>query len=57
MNIPEVQTPRFEQAKQFINFVEGKDNEAPDPASFPLHVLTGDTFLYLLTGGDAAGIF
>jgi len=55
MNIPETQTPRYEQTKQFINFVEGTDNEEPDEEQFPVHVLTGDTFLYHINGGDAPG--
>ena len=55
MELSSVQTPRFQQEKQFINFVEGKDNEAPDPTQWPIHVLTGDNFLYHINGGDAPG--
>lgn len=55
MDLSSVQTPRFEQVKQFINFVEGKSDTEPDEAQYPVHVLTGDTFLYHLNGGDADG--
>lgn len=42
---------RYDQTKQFISFNNGKASIAPDPALYPIHVLTGDTFLYQIDGG------
>ena len=45
----------FDQVKQYISFTSGADNTAPDPTQYPVHVLTGDTFLYQIDGGFPTG--
>ena len=40
------------QQKQFISFVEGSASLAPDPSSYPLHVLGVDHNLNHVNGGD-----
>ena len=51
----ELHAGHFDQTKQWISFNEGKGTEAPDPTSYPIHVLTGDTFLYEIQGGMPEG--
>lgn len=40
------------QPHQWISFVEGSSNEAPDPSSYALHVLGADHNLNNISGGD-----
>jgi hypothetical protein len=40
------------QPHQWISFVEGSANEAPDPSAFPVHVLGADHNLNNISGGD-----
>ena len=40
------------QPHQWISFVEGSDNQAPDPSSYALHVLGADHNLNSIDGGD-----
>lgn len=45
----------FDQTKQWLSFTEGVAVSAPDPTNYPIHVLTGDTFLYEIQGGFPDG--
>ena len=50
-----LQPGHFDQTKQWISFNSGVDIQAPNPTAYPVHVLTGDTFLYEIQGGMPEG--
>jgi hypothetical protein len=51
----ELHAGHFDQERQWISFNSGIDTVAPDPTTFPVHILTGDTFLYEIQGGFPDG--
>lgn len=51
----ELHPGHFDQQKQWISFNPGCDTEIPDPTAYPVHVLSGDTFMYEIQGGFAEG--
>jgi len=51
----ELHAGNFDQTKQWISFNEGKGTVAPNPTSYAIHVLTGDSFLYEIQGGFPEG--
>ena len=50
--ISDISPASVTQPQQWISFVEGSDNQAPDPSSYPLHVLGADHNLNNISGGD-----
>ena len=48
LNVNPGETP----SNQFISFIEGSASTAPDPSSYPLHVLGADHNLNHIQGGD-----
>lgn len=50
--ISDLSAANVTQPHQWISFVEGSSNEAPDPSAFPTHVLGADHNLNNISGGD-----
>jgi len=46
-----VHPSHFSQENQWLSFNAGKDSVAPNAGDFAVHVLTGDTFMYEISGG------
>ena len=55
--ISDLSAANVTQPHQWISFVEGSANEAPDPSAYPLHVLAADHNLNNIDGGDPTNGF